>query len=268
VNAIFGKKIKNNNKPLKNIPACYGIIPVRYASTRFPGKPLADILGKPMFWHVFQRASRCPELVKTVLATDDRRIYSVAEKFDIPVVMTLPEHPSGTDRVMEAAEILDLPDDVVVINIQGDEPAIEPKMLTELIEPFVNSEILVTTMAKKIDAEDAKNPDRVKVVFGENNKALYFSRSIIPYSRNNKKHEIYGHIGLYAFRMKILKKFVALPEGKLEHTEKLEQLRLLENNIPIHIVLTTHQSIGVDRPEDIKKVIKKIKKIKGSGLHS
>ena len=241
---------------MKNTLACYGIIPVRYASTRFPGKPLADILGKPMFWHVFQRASRCPELVKTVLATDDRRIYSAAEKFDIPVVMTLSEHPSGTDRVMEAAEILDVPEDAVVINIQGDEPAIEPKMLTELIEPFADPEILVTTMAKKICVEDAENPDQVKVVFGENNKALYFSRSIIPYSRHNEKHEIYGHIGLYAFRMKILKRFVSMPAGKLENIEKLEQLRLLENNIPIHIVLTTYQSIGVDRPEDIKKVIK------------
>ena len=240
---------------MKNIPACYGIIPARYASTRFPGKPLADIFGKPMFWHVFQRAAQCPELLKIVLATDDRRIYSAAEKLDVPVVMTLPEHPSGTDRVKEAADILDVPANAVVVNIQGDEPAIEPKMLTELIEPFADPGILVTTMAKKISSEDAENPDQVKVVFGENNKALYFSRSLIPYSRDKKKYEIYGHIGLYAFRMKTLKKFVSMPAGRLENMEKLEQLRLLENNIPIHIVLTTYQSIGVDRPEDIEKVI-------------
>jgi len=241
---------------LKNIPECYGIIPARYASTRFPAKPLADILGKPMFWHVFKRAAQCPELLKTVLATDDTRIYSAAEELDVPVVMTRPDHPSGTDRVMEAADILDLPGNAVVVNIQGDEPAMEPKMLTELVEPFSDSEILVTTMARKIRAEDAENPDQVKVVFGENNRALYFSRSIIPYARDDEKPEFYGHIGLYAFRMKTLKRFVSMPAGRLENTEKLEQLRLLENNIPIHIVVTDYQSIGVDRPEDIKKVIK------------
>ncbi|WDN90356.1 3-deoxy-manno-octulosonate cytidylyltransferase (CMP-KDO synthetase) [Desulfosarcina sp. BuS5] len=243
---------------MKNIPECYGIIPARYASTRFPAKPLADILGKPMFWHVFKRAAQCPELLKTVLATDDTRIYSAAEELDVPVVMTRPDHPSGTDRVMEAADILDLPGDAVVVNIQGDEPAMKPKMLTELVEPFVDSEILVTTMAKKIRAEDAENPDQVKVVFGENNRALYFSRSIIPYARDDEKPELYGHIGLYAFRMKTLKRFVSMPAGRLENTEKLEQLRLLENNIPIHIVVTDYQSIGVDRPEDIKKVIKAV----------
>ncbi len=241
---------------MKNIPKCYGIIPARYASTRFPAKPLADILGKPMFWHVFKRAAQCPELLKTVLATDDTRIYSAAEELDVPVVMTRPDHPSGTDRVMEAADLLDLPGDAVVVNIQGDEPAMEAKMLTELVEPFSDSEILVTTMAKKIRGEDVKNPDQVKVVFGENNRALYFSRSIIPYARDDEKPEFYGHIGLYAFRMKTLKRFVSMPAGRLENTEKLEQLRLLENNIPIHIVVTDYQSIGVDRPEDIKKVIK------------
>ncbi|MBL0716863.1 MAG: 3-deoxy-manno-octulosonate cytidylyltransferase [Desulfosarcina sp.] len=243
---------------MKNIPACYGIIPARYASTRFPGKPLADILGKPMFWHVFKRASQCPELVKTVLATDDTRIYAAAKELDVPVVITRPDHASGTDRVMEAADILDLPENAVVVNIQGDEPVIEPKMLTELLEPFVDFEILVTTMAKKIRPEDAENPDQVKVVFGENNRALYFSRSLIPYARDLKQHDIYGHIGLYAFRMKTLKQFVSMPQGRLENTEKLEQLRLLENNIPIHIVITDYQSIGVDRPEDIKKVIKTV----------
>ncbi len=243
---------------MKNIPKCYGIIPSRYASTRFPGKPLTDILGKPMFWHVFQRASQCPMLLKTVLATDDQRIYAAAERLDVPVVMTRPEHPSGTDRVREAAEFLGLPEDAVVVNIQGDEPAIDPRMLTELLKPFRDPEILVTTMAKKISPDQAESPDQVKVVFGETGRAIYFSRSIIPYARDCKKPEIYGHTGLYAFRMKSLKRFTALPAGRLEKTEKLEQLRLLEHNIPIHIVLTEHQSIGVDRPEDIKKVIKKI----------
>lgn len=239
---------------MKKIAGCYGIIPARYASSRFPGKPLARILGKPMFWHVFKRASQCPKLLKIVLATDDTMIYSTAKKLDVPVVMTRPDHHSGTDRVMEAAAILNLPEDAVVVNIQGDEPAIEPKMLAELVKPFTDPDILVTTMAKKICSEDAENSDQVKVVFGKDYKALYFSRAFIPFSRDGGGHEIYGHIGLYAFRMKTLKKFVSMPTGRLENIEKLEQLRLLENDIPIHIVITDYQSIGVDRPEDIPAV--------------
>jgi 3-deoxy-manno-octulosonate cytidylyltransferase (CMP-KDO synthetase) len=236
------------------LPKCYGFIPARYQSTRFPGKALADIAGRPMIWHVFDQARRCPELSSVVLATDDDRIRLVAEKWGIPVVMTRVDHPSGTDRVLEAAAKMNLPTDGVVINIQGDEPALEPAMLSELVRPFDRPEVQATTLATPINAREAANPDQVKVVFAQNGTALYFSRSPIPFHRDAPKDIFYGHIGIYAFRMQALQKFVALDQSRLEVTEKLEQLRLLENNIPIHVVLTEHQSIGVDRPEDIQVV--------------
>ena len=252
-------------KNLQNrLPNCYAIIPARYQSTRFPGKPLADIAGRPMIWHVFEQARQCPELSSVVLATDDDRIRSVAEKYGIPVVMTRADHPTGTDRVLEAATKMNLPAEAVVINIQGDEPALEPAMLAELVRPFSKPQVQVTTLAHRINAREAASPDQVKVVFAHNGMALYFSRSPIPFRRDTQKDQFYGHIGIYAFRLQALKKFVALDQSRLEVTEKLEQLRLLENNIPIHIVLTEHQSMGVDRPEDIT-VVEKIILQKGRG---
>ncbi len=245
---------------MNNLPKCYGIIPVRYKSTRFPGKPLADILGKPMFWHVFNRARLCPELTSVMLATDDDRIFSAAEKLDVPVIMTRDDHKSGSDRVLEAAESLKVPQDAVVVNIQGDEPTLKPSIISDLIVPFKNPDVLVTTPIRKITSEEAENPDIVKVVFTLNGKALYFSRSPIPCARGNQGSEFYGHIGLYAFRMNALRQFVALQPGRLERTEKLEQLRFLENEIPVHVLVTKHRSIGVDRPDDIEKVSKILKK--------
>ena len=241
---------------MNKLPKCYGIIPARYGSKRFPGKPLAEILGKPMFWHVFERARQCPELSQIVLATDDDRIISAAKELDVPVVMTQDTHSTGTDRVLEAAVLLRVPEDAIVVNIQGDEPTLEPAMLTELVRPFIASEVQVTTLARKIDPKEAKNPNRVKVVFAKDGRALYFSRSLIPHPSDGQWDEFYGHIGLYAFRMNILKDFVALGPSRLETAEKLEQLRLLENEIPIHVVITEHQCIGVDRPDDIKTVSK------------
>lgn len=241
---------------MPQLPPCYGIIPARYASSRFEGKPLADILGRPMFWHVYQRAIQCPLFGKVALATDDNRIYSEACKYDIPVVMTRADHASGTDRVLEAAKQLSVPEDAVVVNIQGDEPLLEPSMLTALIEPFMDPAIKVATLATKITAEEAKNPDQVKVVWTKSGSALYFSRAQIPYLRDGGDGTYWGHIGLYAYRMQTLKRFVALGQSELERQEKLEQLRLLENDIPIYVVPTTHRTYGVDRPEDIEKVIK------------
>ncbi len=236
---------------MSQYPKCYGIIPARFGSTRFPGKPLAEILGKPMFWHVYHQANQCLELHQTFLATDNDQIASAAKKLDVPVIMTRKDHASGTDRVLEAAEQIPVPGDAVVINIQGDEPLLEPNMLSKLIEPFSNPEVNVTTLASEIDLAEAENPDRVKVVFAKDGKALLFSRSIIPYPRYNQKTKLYVHIGLYAFRMNILKKFVALGPSPLEITEQLEQLRLLENGIPIQVVTTHYRSIGVDRQEDL-----------------
>jgi 3-deoxy-manno-octulosonate cytidylyltransferase (CMP-KDO synthetase) len=240
---------------MTSLPTCFGIIPARYASSRFPGKPLAPILGKPMFWHVYQRARQCPVLSRVVLATDDPRIAAAAEKWQVPVVMTRCDHPSGTDRVLEAAEQLGVPETAVVVNIQGDEPTLEPSVLTALLGPFEAAATRVTTLAREMGRREAANPDRVKVVFGTRHQALYFSRAPIPFCRDgHAPPTCYGHIGLYAFRMEALRQFVALGPSPLETTEKLEQLRLLENEIPIQVVLTHHQSIGVDRPADVAAV--------------
>ncbi|MCP4694211.1 MAG: 3-deoxy-manno-octulosonate cytidylyltransferase, partial [Desulfobacterales bacterium] len=228
--------------------------PARYDSSRFPGKPLADILGRPMFWHVHHRAQQCAALDTVVLATDDDRIFSKARDLGVPAVMTRKDHPSGTDRTLEAAERLGAADDAVVVNIQGDEPLLEPGMITELTSPFRDPEARVATLARPISAAEAESPDIVKVVLGEGGKALYFSRAPIPYPRDQGRGAYYGHVGLYAFRMEALRRFAALGPGRLERIEKLEQLRLLENDIPIHVVETTRVSIGVDRPEDLDAV--------------
>ncbi|MDQ1330796.1 MAG: 3-deoxy-manno-octulosonate cytidylyltransferase [Thermodesulfobacteriota bacterium] len=233
---------------------CYGIIPVRFGSTRFPGKPLADICGKPMFLHVYERAIKCTRLTKTLVATDDERIFSAAKSLGVPAVMTRTDHPSGTDRVLEAAQLLNLPDDAIIVNIQGDEPLLEPDMLTELVGPFVSPGIEVTTLARKIGQNEAANTNQVKVVFSGTGKALYFSRAPVPFYRDGREGSFFGHIGLYAFRMKTLMRFVSLGPSGLETAEKLEQLRLLENDIPVHVVITAHKSIGVDCPEDINTI--------------
>jgi 3-deoxy-manno-octulosonate cytidylyltransferase (CMP-KDO synthetase) len=252
---VFLLKMSDNNNT-GGLPPCYGIIPARYGSKRFPGKPLADILGKPLILHVYERARRCAGLSSVFLATDDDRIRLVAQKWDIPVVMTRTTHPSGTDRVMEAAAKLNLPPDSVVVNIQGDEPALEPAMLTQLIRPFSAADVQVTTLVREIKVTDVGNPNLVKVVFSRDGRALYFSRSPIPHQREEQENHYYGHIGIYALRMKALEKFVALDQTRLELIERLEQLRLLENNIAIHIVVTDHHTCGVDRPEDIETVSK------------
>lgn len=236
------------------LPPCYGVIPARFASSRFPGKPLARILGRPMFWHVYQRARICPEMSQVVLATDDERIAQVARDEDVPVVMTRPEHPSGTDRVLEAADKLNLPETSVVINIQGDEPALQPDLLSGLLALFAGPEVQVATLARPLEQDKASSPDVVKVVLDNQSRALYFSRAAIPFHRDAGQNAHLGHIGLYAFRLPALRKFVQLGPGRLERIEKLEQLRLLEAGIPIHVVLTEHGSHGVDRPEDIAVV--------------
>lgn len=245
---------------MTSLPPCYGIIPARYQSHRFPGKPLADILGKPMFYHVYQRAVSCPLLHKVWLATDDQRIYAAARDLDVPVVMTDPDHPSGSDRIMEAAQLLGLEDAAVVVNIQGDEPALDPVMLRQLVQPFADPEIHVTTLARVIDAAQAENPDRVKVVRSAKGLALYFSRSKIPYIRDDAHTDTdyLLHIGIYAYRLAALRTFTSLPPSPLEQIEKLEQLRLLEAGIAISVVLTDYQGFGVDRPEDLQLIIRQL----------
>jgi 3-deoxy-manno-octulosonate cytidylyltransferase (CMP-KDO synthetase) len=241
---------------MKNLPNIYGIIPSRYQSSRFPGKALADIQGKPMFWHVYRRACQCKSFSRVILATDDDRIYSTAQDLSVPVLMTDPNHPSGTDRVLEAAQKLNVPDEDVVVNIQGDEPLLAPNMLDELIQPFQETQTQVSTLAKQISAHASNNPDRVKIVTDRSGRALYFSRSPIPFDRHNNTPQYLGHIGIYAFRMKVLRRFQQLGPSKLETLESLEQLRMLENGIPIQVVITMHDCHGVDRPADLEKVLK------------
>jgi len=249
---------------MSTLPPCYAIIPARYQSHRFPGKPLADILGKPMFYWVYERAASCPLLKKVCLATDDQRIYDAARKLDVPVVMTDPNHPSGSDRIMEAADILGLEDESVVVNIQGDEPALDPDMPRRLVEPFSNPDIQVTTLARIIDSDQADNPDRVKVVRSQQGFALYFSRSKIPHIRDTERsHTDYLlHIGLYAYRLSALKTFTSMPPSPLEQIEKLEQLRLLDAGIGVYVVMTDYQGFGVDRPEDLQLIIPQLKDLK------
>ena len=249
-------------KPPNTMPECHAIIPARFASTRFPGKPLAEILGKPMFFHVYQRARQCPYLASVTLATDDARIIDAANELNVPVVLTSSEHQSGTDRVYEAACILKCPKDSVIVNIQGDEPALEPEILSCLVSPFTDPNVQVSTLARPLLAHEALTPDRVKLVMANNGDALYFSRASIPYIRNNEdaasfpENLFWMHLGLYAFRFNTLKKFTSLPVSALEQLEQLEQLRLLENKIPIRVVKVNCLSFGVDSPEDLEKVSK------------
>lgn len=239
---------------MSTFPECHGIIPARYESSRFPGKPLAKINGKPMFWHVYDRACKCPQMTSVTLATDDTRIFEAAETLNVPVVMTGNAHQSGTDRVLEAARLLEIDTDAVVVNIQGDEPCLEPEMLTELLTPFEMDHVRVTTLATPIGHDQAESPDRVKVVRAQNGRALYFSRAMVPFDRDEKVHGTLLHIGLYGFRMDALKRFGELDPSPLEMREKLEQLRLLEDGIDIYVTETRHTCHGVDRPDDLDKV--------------
>ncbi len=238
------------------LPEAHGIIPARFASTRFPGKPLTLLRGKPMFWHVWRRASQCPDLTSVTLATDDVRILRAADDLGVPALMTGAHHESGTDRVHEAAVILGLPPQAVVVNVQGDEPCLDPAVLSELLGAFADPRVSTATLAHPLDTADYTRPDKVKVVTAANGDALYFSRSPIPHARDGAfTHPALGHIGLYAFTMQALARFVALPPSSLERTEKLEQLRLLENGMPIRVVRTLRVSHGVDTEADIEIVL-------------
>jgi 3-deoxy-manno-octulosonate cytidylyltransferase (CMP-KDO synthetase) len=215
----------------------YGIIPSRYDSTRFPGKALVEIDGMPMFWHVYQRAVLSGVLDSVWLATDDMRICNAAIDNGVPVLMT-EKHESGTDRVLEAAEFLGVGDDDTVVNIQGDEPYLEPAMIREILEPNTN----VTTIARK---ESDTSRDKVKVRFGGNGTAIAFSRDLISG---------YVQAGLYAFKMKFLRLFGELGECERERVEGLEQLRFMEAGVPIHVVVTEHKTYSVDRPKDLEGI--------------
>jgi len=234
-----------------------GIIPARYASTRFPGKPLALIHDKPMIQHVYERCKEA-DLDDLFVATDDERIKKVVENFGGKVIMTDPNHASGTDRCAEAAKTLNLNHTDVIINIQGDEPFIRKEEINLLSNLFENQSIQIATLAKPItNEEELNNPNKVKVVFTNSGRALYFSRSCIPhvlYGRNAlRPYVAYKHLGIYAYRNDILQQITKLPVSSLEEIEKLEQLRWLENDFTIHVQVCTHESMAVDTPEDLEQ---------------
>lgn len=235
----------------KNRPYIIGVIPARYASTRFPGKPLADIFGKPMIQWVYENSKKSKLLNEIIIATDDKRIFDTVRNFGGKVVHTSKRHKSGTDRICEAVEKIKCD---TVVNIQGDEPFINAENIDKAIEPMLNdSKINVSTIAVKIDNHaDIRNPNKVKVVFDKNNFALYFSRSVIPYPRNESQY--YKHIGLYVYRKKFLLEFAKMKRTKLEICEELEQLRILENGYKIKVIEVKEDSISVDTPSDLKKI--------------
>ncbi len=230
------------------------VIPARYGSTRFPGKPLIKINGKEMVLHVYDRAKEVKNASNVIIATDDFRIYECAKKYNANVELTDKNIKSGTDRVWEVAKNKNYE---IIVNLQGDEPFIDPKIVDKSIEVLKNDKFAdISTPIKLIEhLDEIKNPNVVKVVFNEKNYAIYFSRAPIPFYRDNScKKKYYKHIGLYCFKKKSLEKFVKLPQSKLELIEKLEQLRAIEAGMKIKIFTTNYESISIDTPEDLEKI--------------
>jgi 3-deoxy-manno-octulosonate cytidylyltransferase (CMP-KDO synthetase) len=229
-----------------------GVIPARYASSRFPGKPLALIAGRSMLQHVWVRASRARSLTRLVIATDDERIFREARRFGAAAQMTRADHPSGTDR---AAEVAAGDSAEVIVNIQGDEPLIDPQAIDDAVEGLIEAgTVPMSTLKKRIEEPgELSNPNVVKVVTDLAGNAIYFSRSAIPFVRAGEARH-YKHVGLYVYRRDFLLGYGGLPVGPLEETEKLEQLRALENGHKIRVVETAYESLGVDTPEDLQRV--------------
>lgn len=231
------------------------VIPARYASTRLPGKPLADICGKPMICRVLERASRAQKPEKVIVATDDERIYNAVRAEGGEALLTRADHPTGTDRLAEVAEAYTEVD--LIVNVQGDEPLIEPSVIDDLIAPFEMEENLpmATVMVRMEDAAEQLNPNNVKVVVDKLGYALYFSRSLVPYPRA-AAGPVYKHIGIYAYRRDFLLRYARLEPTPLEKAESLEQLRALENGYGIRVLETDCRFVGVDTPEDLALVNK------------
>ena len=229
------------------------VIPARYDSTRLPGKPLADIAGKPMIQRVYERAAtaKMPELV--VVATDDARVLAAMESFGGKALMTAKDHPTGTDRLAEVAGVYDNYD--VIINVQGDEPLIAPEIIDALAVAFTEEpELKMATVMTEIEDAEKNNPNNVKVVTDKNGYALYFSRSLIPYPRTAGVVPVYKHIGIYAYRRDFLLEYAKMQPTPLEQSESLEQLRALENGYRIKVIKTDCKFVGVDTPEDLARV--------------
>lgn len=243
------------------------IIPARYASTRFPGKPLADMDGKPMIRRVYEQVQKVLH-DDVYVATDDMRIFEAVQRFNGSVVMTSKDHRSGTDRCLEAITNIDKSYDVV-LNIQGDEPFILPSQINSIINCFLDSDVEIATLAKAYTSDDDLDklfdPLSPKVVLNKKNEAIYFSRSVIPYIRDVQhdnwlsKHQYYKHIGIYGYRIDILKRITSLSPTELEKAESLEQLRWIEHGFRIKVAKTNEETIAIDTPEDLQKALEFLK---------
>ena len=241
-----------------------GIIPARYASSRFPGKPLIDLAGKSMLLRVYERCLLSTSLTEIIIATDDQRIFDHAKTFTDKVCMTDANHPSGTDRCAEVVELMNL-DTEVVVNIQGDEPLINPKQIDLLVSCFTDPQTQIATLIKPITNTDVLfNPNTPKVILDEHDFAIYFSRETIPHLRNIDKinwlqhHTFYQHIGIYAYQTKVLRDITKLPQSILEKAESLEQLRWISNQYKIKTAITNEETIAIDSPEDVARVLRKL----------
>lgn len=237
-----------------------GIIPARYESSRFPGKPLIDIAGKSMIRRVYEQTLKSSSLSKVVIATDDKRIYDHVKGFGAEVMMTSDKHLSGTDRCGEVA--LNYPKFDVLVNIQGDEPLIDPLQIDLLCSCFNQADTSIATLIKKVVSQDELfNENTPKVIINKQQEAVYFSRSTIPFLRGVKNenwleiHTFYKHIGIYAFRSKTLSEIIQLPVSRLEKAEALEQLRWIENGYKIKVAVTEMESQAIDTPEDLQKIL-------------
>jgi len=228
-----------------------GVIPARLASTRLARKVLRTIAGRPMLAWVYEAATACPQLDRVVIATDSEEVVELCQRNHWPVEMTSSDLPSGTDRVHAVAQLVQAE---IYVNIQGDEPLLKPEHLTALLRPFQQPHVEVSTLKALCTPENIANPNAVKVVTAADGRALYFSRAAIPYDRDNTSPQYWKHIGIYGYRKATLQRFTTLAPSLLEQTERLEQLRFLENGINIHVEPTDFDTIGVDTEEDLRRV--------------
>lgn len=232
------------------------IIPARYASTRLPGKPLLDQTGKPLIQHVVQAVESASSVQRIVVATDDARIADAVEAFGGNCVMTRADHPSGTDRIAEAAEKLDLEDQDIVVNVQGDEPEMPAECMDQLVELLTDGACPMATLATPLSDDDAGDPNKVKVVIRADRRALYFSRAQIPFDRDSSRQVRYLlHLGIYAYRVEFLKQYASLTPTPAEQAEKLEQLRALESGFDIAVGVTDYHGRGIDTPGDYEAFV-------------
>ena len=229
------------------------VIPARFGSTRLPGKPLADIAGKPMIQRVYERVTNAKKSEVFIVATDDQRVYDAVQSFGGTVVMTDANHPTGTDRLAEVAQ--QYTDLDVIINVQGDEPMIDANLIDQLAELFESDDALqMATVATPLLEEEYDEPSAVKVILNKRNDAMYFSRSLIPYPRHDFVNTPLKHIGIYAYRRQFLLDYAKMEPTAAEQTESLEQLRALENGFAIRVITTDKRFVGVDTPEDLARV--------------